>query len=397
MTLKRRICVITGSRAEYGHLFWLMKSLSADPKVQLQVVVTGMHLSATFGLTYKVILKDGFHIDAKVPILNYGNTQQGIAKAIGKGCGSFADCLTRLKPDMVVICGDRYEMLAAAIAAHVMGIPIAHLHGGETSQGAIDEAFRHSITKMSSVHFAATEQYRQRIIQLGENPKHVFNFGAPGLDHLWHQQLLNRHQLSETLHFDLSGQVAIATFHPVTLEQSAPTEQVRELLKALEKTSLKVIFTKANADAGGEIINRLIETFCRKNPKRYHLTDNLGTQRYLSCLKHLDMMIGNSSSGIVESASFQLPVINIGDRQKGRLKAANVLDVPPRCQDIYRAIQQASSVSFKKSLARLRNPYVRFKSGDISQRIKDVIVTWPLDSELLKKSFYDIAFRPGRI
>ncbi len=389
---KRKICVITGSRAEYGHLFWLMRSIAADKTLRLQVAVTGMHLSSRFGLTYKVIKQDGFTIDAKVPILHYGNSPVGIAKAIGRGCASFSDHLQRLRPDLLVICGDRYEMLAAAIAAHVLGIPIAHLHGGENSEGAVDEAFRHAITKMSYIHFAATESYRKRIIQLGENPKYVYNFGAPGLDHLCHQSFLTREALADALGFDLSRPTAIVTFHPVTLERTAPVQQVREMLKAIDHAGIKAVFTKSNADAGGEAINRLIKDFCRKDPQRYYFTDNLGSRLYLSCLKRLDVMVGNSSSGVVESASFKLPVVNIGDRQKGRLRPANIIDVPCRYSDICRGIRKALTPQFRRSIDRLHNPYARLKAGTISPRIKDVLRKIDLRPEVLKKSFYNMSF-----
>ena len=387
---RRKICIITGSRAEYGHLYWLMKAIAGDKELSLQLVVTGMHLSKDFGLTYKQIERDGFKISKKVPILNYGNSPSGIAKSVGKACMGLPDVFSDLKPDILVICGDRYEMLAAAVTAHILGIPIVHLHGGETSEGAIDEAFRHSITKMAYIHFPAAEVYRQRIIQLGEAPGRVYNFGAPGLDQLEHQELLTRAQLEKAIGFDLSGQFAIITFHPVTLEKTSPVAQVKELLKAVREFPFKVIFTKANAVAGGEEINNVILDFVKGNPKEYLLTDNLGTLKYLSCLKYADLMIGNSSSGIVESSSFRLPVVNIGDRQKGRLKAKNVLDVACDGAAIARGIRLALSRRFRTSLRDLKNPYRRYAGGGISTRIKDILKKVPLEPALFKKAFYNI-------
>jgi len=392
----RRICVITGSRAEYGHLYWLMRAMQNDRALKLQVVVTGMHLSRKFGLTYKIIEKEGFPVEKKVDILRFENTDRGIAKAVGLGCGLFADALKDLKPDIVVVCGDRYEIFASAIAAHILGIPIAHLHGGERSEGAIDEAIRHSITKMAHLHFAATEEYRRRIIQLGENPVRVFNFGAPGLDNLYKLKLMDRNQLEEFLGCSLNEKTAMVTYHPVTLEKEPPARQVQVLMNALLTLNIQAVCTKANADAGGERINRELEHYAKRYPGKVKLFDNLGQRGYLSCLKHLDMMIGNSSSGIVEASSFCLPVVNIGNRQQGRVRSRNVIDTPHEAAKIYKAIVKAQSPAFRKSLSGMRNPYERYRDRCVAERIKQKLKSVRLDNQILKKEFFDIKFKPGR-
>lgn len=387
---KRKICIVTGSRADYAHLYWLLKEIANDPQLTLQLVVTGMHLSKVHGLTYKMIVKDGFSINTKINLLLYSNTEVGMTKSIGEGCKLFADAFQRLKPDMVVIFADRFEMLSAAIAAYVTKIPIAHIHGGETTQGAVDEAIRHSITKMAGLHFAATEVYRKRIIQLGEHPKSVFNAGSPSLEALRSQELLTRKELEASLGFDLTGRVAILTYHPVTLERETPQKQIENILRALAKFDLKVVFTKANADAHGDIINKRIEAFCRKDPARYKLFDFLGQKRYFSCLKHFDVMIGNSSSGLVEAPSFKLPVVNIGDRQKGRIRAGNVVDVGYSSDAIQRGIRCALSKGFKVRLKKLRNPYACLHREKTSCYIKERLKKFAANGNSLKKEFYDI-------
>ncbi len=389
---RRKICVVTGSRADYGHLQNLMRQCALDSAIDLQIIVTGSHLSKEQGLTYRQIEKDGFRISAKVPILKFDDSSVGVTKRIGLACQGFADALARLNPDIVVVLGDRYEILAATIAAYVANCLVAHLHGGETSQGALDEGFRHAITKMAHIHFAATEEYRQRIIQLGEQPKTVFNFGAPGLDILTQIQYLSREELSKMLSFDLSGQVAIMTYHPVTLEKSSPERQLREILKAIDQSHLKVLFTAANMDTQGQLINQMLSDFCKKYPKRYKLVNSLGQHKYLSCLKSFDLMIGNSSSGIIEAPSFALPVINIGDRQKGRLRAKNIMDVVCDYQAVQKAIRVVLSDRFCKSLKGMKNPYRFTGHGRVSWLIKEQLMKVRLDETVLKKEFFDIRF-----
>ncbi|MCB9757509.1 MAG: UDP-N-acetylglucosamine 2-epimerase (hydrolyzing) [Candidatus Omnitrophica bacterium] len=389
---KRKICVVTGSRADYGHLQNLMRQCVLDSAIDLQIIATGSHLSKEQGQTYRQVEKDGFSITAKVNIAKFDDSPVGVAKRIGLACHGFADVFSRLKPDIVVVLGDRYEILAATIAAYVANCLVAHLHGGESSQGALDEGFRHAITKMSHIHFAATKEYRQRIIQLGEQPNYVFNFGAPGLDILPQIQYLSRAELSKMLNFDLSGQVAMMTYHPVTLEKSSPKRQLREILKAIDQSHLKVLFTAANMDSQGQVINQMLSDFCKKYPQRYKFVNNLGQQKYMSCLKSFDLMIGNSSSGIIEAPSFALPVINIGDRQKGRIRAGNIIDVNCDCAAIKKGIGLAFSERFRKSLKGMKNPYSGVTDGRASWLIKEQIKKACLDETVLKKEFFDIRF-----
>ncbi|MGE5499432.1 MAG: UDP-N-acetylglucosamine 2-epimerase, partial [Syntrophothermus sp.] len=281
MLKRRKICVVTTSRADYGLLYWLMKEIQNDEKLELQIIVSGMHLSPEFGLTYKLIEKDGFYINKKIHMLLSSDEDKAAIKAIGAGCFGYSDALEDLNPEILVLLGDRFELLSAAVSALLLKIPIAHIHGGETSQGAVDEAIRHSITKMSFMHFPATEEYRWRILQMGENPGNVFCFGAPGLDHIYKTNLLGRKELSEFLNFDLSGKVALATYHPVTLENNTAAEQIANILAVLEQTDLKVIFTKSNADSAGRLINQMIQEFCLANPSKYKFFDNLGQVGYL--------------------------------------------------------------------------------------------------------------------
>lgn len=389
---KIKICIVTGSRADYSHLRWLMKHVRGDSWLKLQVIATGSHLSAEFGFTYKNITQDGFPICAKVDILKYADTETGMAKSIGEGCKLFADTFRKLAPDWVVIFADRFEMLSAAISAYTCGIPIAHIHGGETSQGALDEAFRHSITKMASIHFAAAEPYRKRIIQLGENPARVFNYGSPSLEAIYRQKLLTRKELSRVLDFDISGRFAVFTYHPVTLEKDRSQRKLDQVLEAISGFNFKVIFTKANADAYGGIINRKLRGFCRKDAKKYKLFDSLGPLQYFSCLKYSDLMIGNSSSGLVEAPSFRLAVVNIGDRQKGRLRSRNVIDAAPDCAAVRRGIQKALSPGFRRLLRIVKNPHQRFKNASASYHIKEKLKKLKIDERFLKKEFYDIDF-----
>jgi GDP/UDP-N,N'-diacetylbacillosamine 2-epimerase (hydrolysing) len=383
--MKRRICVVTGSRAEYGLLYWLMKDIQASPGMELQLVVTGMHLSPEFGLTYRTIEEDGFRIDAKVEMLLSSDTPVGIAKSIGLGTIGFADAFDRLKPDIVVVLGDRFEIFSATQAALVARIPVAHLHGGETTEGAIDEAFRHAITKMSHLHFTATEEYRARVIQLGEDPGRVFNVGAAGMDNLRRLKLLSRTDLEETLGFRLGEKNLLVTFHPVTLENDTAGHQVGELLAALDELAdTHLIFTLPNADTGGRIIRAMIQDYVAVRQTKAACFDSLGQLRYLSVMQFVHAVVGNSSSGLIEAPSFRIGTINIGDRQKGRVKAASVIDCEPQRASIGQALRKLFSREFQKSLRLVTSPY---DQGLVATRVVQVLAGYPLDG-ILKKTFF---------
>jgi UDP-N-acetylglucosamine 2-epimerase (non-hydrolysing)/GDP/UDP-N,N'-diacetylbacillosamine 2-epimerase (hydrolysing) len=388
----RKICVTTTSRADYGLLHHLLREIQADPDLQLQVIAAAMHMSPEFGLTYRHIEQDGFQIDKKIDMLLSADSEAAAAKSVGIGMISFTDAFQALKPEILVLLGDRFELLSAAAAALILKIPIAHIHGGETSQGAVDEAVRHAVTKMASLHFPATEEYRARIIQMGENPEHVFNFGAPGLDHLYREKLMSRVELEEWLQLQLKSPVAIVTYHPVTLGTTSALSQVQNLLLAVTESGVKAVFTKANADAHGREINREIASFCESNPARFRFFDNLGQKVYLSCLKNLDLMIGNSSSGLTEAPSFKLPAVNIGQRQKGRTRAANVIDTGYDSGEILEGIRKANSSEFRNSLSDLKNPYDRFEDGKTSHRIKETLKNAAIEGEFLQKKFIDLDF-----
>lgn len=385
--MKRKICVVTGTRAEYGLLYWLMKEIQKDPDLELQIIVTGMHLSPEFGLTYKQIEEDGFSINEKIEMLLSSDTPGGIAKSLGLGTIGFADALDRLKPDILVILGDRYEILSAAQAAMIYRIPIAHIHGGEITEGLIDEAIRHSITKMAHIHFTAADIYRKRVIQMGECPDAVFNYGAPGIDNIIKFNLLAKEQLQSELGIDFTNKVFIVTFHPVTLEEGTAEEQFRELLIAFEAfPEVQLIFTKANSDTEGRIINQLIDEYVSQNKNRAKAYTSLGQLRYFSCLKYSSAVVGNSSSGLIEAPFFKVPTINIGDRQKGRLKASSVIDCMPKGNEIIRAISYSQTVEFKEVLEDTESLY---GSGNTSKRIKEKLKDINLNN-IVKKSFYDL-------
>lgn len=380
---KRKICIVTGSRAEYGLLCWLMKEIQADSALQLQIVATGMHLSPEFGLTYKAIEADGFVIDAKVEMLLSSDTAVGIAKSMGLGLIGFGDALARLQPDIMVVLGDRFEILAAAQAALVARIPIAHIAGGDTTEGAFDEAIRHSITKMSHLHFVTNEAAERRVRQLGENPDHIFNVGSPGLDSIARLNLLGREALQEALDFRLREKNLLVTFHPVTLETQTAEAQFRELLAALDGLGeeVGVIFTKPNADTDGRTIASQMDEFVATHPNARAYV-SLGQLRYLSAMAQVDAVVGNSSSGLYEAPSFFKPTVNIGDRQKGRLQATSVINCMPTRIEIERAIVQALGSDCSGTV----NPY---GDGDSSIRIKDRLKQIDDPTTLLKKHFYD--------
>ncbi len=386
----RKICVVTGSRAEYGLLKPLMDQIKADPDLRLQVVVTGSHLSKDFGLTQTDITKD-FLIDAKVAMDLKGDQAIDTTRSIGQGIEGFGKILSRLKPDLVVLLGDRFEIFSAATAAYVLRIPVAHIHGGEVTQGAVDEAFRHAITKMSYVHFTSTEIYRRRVIQLGEDPKSVFAVGAIGLDNLKELKLLSKNDLGQQLKLEWKKTNLLVTYHPVTLESSTAKIQFESILKVLhELKDVQIIFTKANADAEGRIINQMIEKYVKSNLGRSSVFSSLGQLKYLSLLQYVDGMIGNSSSGIIEASSFKLPVINIGDRQKGRVKSKNIIDTGYSLSDIRKGIQKALSPSFRNICKSVHNPYKSKRQESVASQIKQKLKKLDLDPELLKKKFFDI-------
>ena len=389
---KRKICVVTGTRADYGLLYWLLKEIDNDENLELQLVATAMHLSPEFGLTYKTIEEDGFEITDNVELLLSSDSEIAVSKAIGLGCISFAETFQKLNPDMVLVLGDRFEIFSAASAAMIMKIPLVHLHGGETTQGAIDEALRHSITKMATYHFPATEKYKKRIIQMGEQSERVFNFGMAGLDNIYKLDLLSKKELESSLDFKLDHKTALVTYHPVTLDDNSTEVNINNLLSALDQFELNIIFTKSNADTGGRIINQKIAEYVEMNSDKSIFVDSLGQLRYLSALKHFDLMIGNSSSGITEAPSFKLPVVNIGDRQKGRVKAENIIDTNNSFSEITKSIKEALSTEFKQQISNLINPYDKYQDGRTSEKIKDKLKTIPLNNNILKKEFNDIDF-----
>lgn len=383
---KRKVCVVTGTRAEYGLLFWLMKEIEADTDLELQIIATGMHLSPEFGLTYKEIEKD-FKIDKKIEILLSSDTPIGISKSMGLAQISFAESYDELKPDIVVVLGDRYEIFSAASAAMVARIPIAHLHGGEATEGLIDEPIRHSITKMSHLHFTATEEYRKRVIQLGENPERVFNVGGMGIENIKRLKLLSKEEFESCINFKLNKRNILVTFHPVTLEKSTAKEQFQELLNAIDELSeTNIIFTKANSDTDGRIINQMIDDYVAKNSNKAVAFTSHGQLRYLSALQFMDAVVGNSSSGIAEAPTFKIGTINIGDRQKGRIKASSVIDCQPNKKDIQKAFEKLYSNDFQESLKRTKNPY---GDGMPSKKIVDILKNIEL-TDIVKKHFYDI-------
>ena len=381
-----KVCVITGTRAEYGLLRWVMNGIKNSHKLELQLITTGMHLSPEFGMTIRDIEQDGFQVDRKLEMLLSSDTPVGVTKSTGLATISFADAFNELSPDIIMVLGDRFELLAACTAALIARIPIAHLHGGETTEGAFDEAIRHSITKMSHLHFVAADPYRQRVIQLGENPKHVFNVGGLGIDNIKKLKLLSLKDLEKDLQFKFLKKNFIITFHPVTLENNSSEEQMNELLKSLEEfQDAGLIFTMPNSDVNGRIIFKLIEDFCetRANAVSYK---SLGQLRYLSCLKHANVVIGNSSSGLLEAPSFNIPTVNIGDRQKGRLKSTSVIDCNAQTESISNAIYKALASNEKNHLVDIENPY---GDGGASQRIINVLEKLNLNG-IIKKKFHDL-------
>ena len=387
MPEKRKICVITGSRADYGLLSGVLTELSQADDVQLQLIACGMHLSELHGYTYKDIEKDGFRIDVKIDMLLGNDTQLDTAKSVGIGIAGFAQAYTTLEPDIVVVLGDRFEIWSAAAAALIMCIPLSHIHGGESTEAVIDEAIRHSITKMSQLHFTSTEIYRDRVIQLGEQPDSVFNVGAVGIDAIKTLTLLDRQELEESLDFKLGKSNLLVTYHPTTLDGEMSLRHLSALLDVLDRLNdTHVIFTAANADPRGSLLNDRINTYVEQHSESCVSFVNLGRFRYLSTLRHVDAVVGNSSSGILEAPSLGVATVNIGDRQKGRIKAKSVIDCEPECAAISCAIDNALSKKFQSSLCSVKNPH---GEGGASMKIASIVRQHSL-TDLLKKEFYDI-------
>ena len=384
--MSRNICVVTSSRADYGLLRWVMQGIKDDPELNLQIIATGMHLSPTFGLTCKVIEEDGFEVNAKIEILGSSDTPTAIAESMALALDGTAKAFSGLKPDLVVVLGDRFEIFAATAAALVTKIPVAHLHGGETTAGAFDEAFRHSITKMSHLHFVATDEYRSRVLQLGENPKNVYLVGGVGIDSIKNLPLLSKEDFENQLGFKLDTKSLLITFHPVTLDSESPEQQMKELLAALSHLhDTTLIFTLPNADTGGRVLIDMIEKFAGQN-KNAKVFTSLGQLKYLSCISHVDGVVGNSSSGLTEVPTFKKGTINVGDRQLGRIQASSVINCEPKEKDIKRAIEALYSLDFKSNLADTTNPY---GEGGASARIVKVLKEASLEG-IVKKTFYDL-------
>lgn len=387
MSEKRKVLVITGTRAEYGLMRWIIQYLNDDSDLELQIVTTGMHLSPEFGLTFKAIIEDGFVINRKIEMLLSSDTSIGLSKSMGLGMISFAEVYNDLNPDIILVLGDRFEIFAAVASAMVSRIPVAHIHGGEATEGLIDEPIRHSITKMSHIHFTATEAYRSRVIQLGEQPDKVFYTGSPGLDNISKLKLYKKDEFEKSINFEIGDKCFLVTFHPVTLESGTSACQFDELIKAIEEfKDFKVIFTLPNADTDGRLVIEKIQRYVSLNSKKAIAFTSLGQIRYLSALKHVSMVIGNSSSGLTEVPSFKIPTINIGDRQKGRIKAQSVIDCLPLKQEIVKSISLGLSSDFQKKLLNITNPYGR---EGASRKIVEILKTIDLKN-LLKKKFYNI-------
>lgn len=384
----RKVCVVTGTRAEYGLLRWVMEGVKKSHLLDLQIIVTGAHLSPEFGNTVEEIEQDGFKVNKRVEMLLSADTPTGVAKSMGLGMIGLTDALADLRPDILVLLGDRFEIFSAAAAALVARIPIAHIHGGETTEGAIDEAFRHSITKMANLHFVATKEYRQRVIQLGENPDMVYLVGGLGIDNILRLELLDRKALEETLDFQFGKRNLLVTFHPVTLEQNTARQQMEALIDALDcLQDTHLIFTMPNADTGGRSLFTLLRDFCANRPYAKVFT-SLGQLRYLSCMHLVDGVVGNSSSGLLEAPSFRKGTVNIGDRQTGRIKAASVIDCIPEQDAILQAIQKLYSKDFQALLAYVVNPY---GEGGACEAIVKALEVQPLEEGLLKKKFHNIS------
>lgn len=385
----RKICVVTGTRAEYGLLSRLMRMIKDSSETQLQVIATNMHLSPKFGNTYQEIENDGFTIDRKIPIIDDNDKDDAVTtvKSMAKALAGFADVYNELRPDLVVVLGDRYEILAAAEAAMIMRIPIAHIHGGEVTEGAFDDAIRHSITKMSHLHFASTEAYRKRIIQLGEQPDHVFYTGAIGVENVKRLPLMSKEEIEKEIDFKIDENTILVTYHPVTLGNRTAKDDIDDFISAMEERhDLRVIFTMPNSDTGSQFIVEAVNGFVDRNLDRAKAYKSLGVVRYLSVMKLVVAVVGNSSSGIVEVPSFGIPTLNIGDRQKGRIQAESIYNCLPDKDSILKGLDKVLSKEFRELASKVHNPY---EKANTAEEIFKVISTYPLE-QLKQKHFYDI-------
>ncbi len=393
-----QIAICTTTRADYGLLYWLIREIEADPELALLLYVTGSHLSSAFGNTVQEIEADGLAVSRRIEILEADDGPTAASIAAGRAAAGFGEAFAQDRPAFVVLLGDRFEIVPIAVAAVIHGVPVAHLHGGETSQGAVDEYFRHAVTKLASLHFTATEAYRRRVLQMGEAPATVHNLGAPGLDHLHRTPLLTREALADELGLTLDHPTLLVTYHPVTTEPGEAVRQIDAILAAIaDLDTVQAVFTKANADPEGQAINARLAEFCAAQPERYRLFNNLGTRRYLSCLRHLSLMVGNSSSGLLEAPSFELPVVNVGARQHGRIRAANVIQVVCETEPIRQAVEQGLSAEFRNGLAGLQNPYDRFNDGRVSARIKDELKAFAHAPVARCKTFVDLEWTHDEI
>lgn len=385
--MKRKICVVTGTRAEYGLLYWLMKKIQVDDALELQIITTGTHLSPEFGLTYRTIEKDGFCIDAKVEMLLSSDTPVGVTKSMGVALMGFADAFQRLSPDIVVVLGDRYEILSATASALVANIPIAHIHGGEITEGAIDESIRHAITKMAHIHFVAAPEYRNRVLQMGENPANVHEVGAPGIDNIVKMPLMSIEELEKSIGFALGEKYFLVTYHPVTVSGLRKERALQNLFAALEAfPDYHVLITKSNGDVGARAINRRIEAYTSANNERVFCVDSLGQRRYLSAMKYCAVVVGNSSSGILEAPVLKRPTVNIGARQWGRLRFPSVVDCEETKESIVHALQTAVSEEFQRKIDGMVIPHA---DGKIAARMKAVLRDVSLEG-LFQKHFFDL-------
>ena len=389
MELLKKISVFTGTRAEYGLLYLILKGLEASPQVDLQLLVGGTHLKKEFGHTVKQIINDGFSVTHTLDYLVDSDSPLGISQSLAKATVMAAEIFEQTKPDLLVLLGDRFEALALAQAAMIAGIPIAHIHGGELTEGAMDDAIRHAITKMSHVHFTSTEIYKQRLIQLGEQPERVFNFGAPGIDNIVKLPLLSKAQLAKQLNLDLAQPYFLVTYHPETLSEQEPTVSLTQLLSAFKAfPNYQIIITYPNADTYGRALMMLLEEFALANKEQVHLYESIGQINFLSAMKFASAVIGNSSSGIIEAPSFKVPTVNIGDRQKGRLASDSVIHCGDKRESIERAITCALSSDFTKKVNQSSNPY---GEGTACSNIIHTLINYDIKS--LNKPFYDIDFK----
>ncbi len=381
-----KVCVVTGTRAEYGLFYWLLKALDDDPCFELQLIVTGMHLSPEFGSTYREIERDGFTINDKIEILLSGDSPVAITKSTGLALMGFAESFKTLQPDLVMLLGDRFEALGAAQAAMFANLPISHLHGGEATEGLIDEAVRHCISKMSHLHFASTEVYRKRLIQMGEQPNRVFNVGALGVESATKTTLMSKADLESSINFDLGERFFLVTYHPVTLDLNEQQDGVEALFDAMDSfPEIKVLITFPNADTFGRQLIDMVKGYAEKHPGRVYLTESLGRVRYLSALEHCCCVIGNSSSGIIEAPSFDVATVDIGSRQQGRVRAESVIHSGNTQDEIEAAIQKGLALDKNVEPTVFNNPY---DGGTTSESIVELLKQTSL-KDILKKRFYE--------